>query len=90
MDYQSILLRIRAAVRRGSYLVPTGGVPPAQRTALREIAEAIANPDGDPDAIRTRIHQLEAAGRIDRVMKLSALGVLAASPLVRDYVEAAR
>jgi hypothetical protein len=90
MDYHHILLRIRAAVRRGSYLVPTGGVPPTQRAALREVAGLIASADADPEHIRQRIHQLEASGRIDHVMKLSALGVLAASPLVRDLNEAAR
>lgn len=90
MDYESILGRIRAAVRRGTYLVPSDHVPPAQRPALREIASLIAATDADPEAIRRRIHQLHGAGRIDRVMQLSALGVLAASPHVRDYAEAAR
>lgn len=90
MDYQHILLRIRAAVRRSSYLVPTGGVPPTQRGALSEIADAMASDDVDPEQVRLRIHQLAASGRIDHVMKLSALGVLAASPRVGDLAEAAR
>src|SRR5687768_7321 len=90
MDYRSIIGRIRAAVRRGSYLVPTGGVPPAMRPALAEIGAAIAAPDADPEEVRRRIHQLHGAGRIDRVMALSALGVLAASPHVQDYAEASR
>lgn len=90
MDYRSILGRIRAVVRRGSYLVPTGHVPPTMRPALAEIGRAISATDVDPESVRTRIHQLQAAGRIDRVMALSALGVLAASPHVRDYAEASR
>ncbi|MEQ1567264.1 MAG: hypothetical protein ABMA64_16605 [Myxococcota bacterium] len=90
MDYQSILSRIRAAVASSTYQVPTAGAPPSQREALAEIAAAIERPDADPDWIARRIHQLHAAGKIDRVMKLSALGVLAASPLVGDLVEAAR
>lgn len=90
MDYQNILFRIRDTLRRNTYLVPTGGAPPAQRAALAEIASAIASPDADPDRIRQRIWQLHAAGKIDQVMKLSALSVLAASPHVRDLAEASR
>ncbi|HHO49779.1 MAG TPA: tetratricopeptide repeat protein [Deltaproteobacteria bacterium] len=90
MDYRRILDRIRSTIRVGSYLVPPSSVPAAQREALSGVAAAIADPDNDPEQIRLRILQLYAAGRIDRVMKLSALGVLAASPNVRDYAEAAR
>jgi hypothetical protein len=90
LDYQHILLRIRAAVASSTYLVPAGGAPPGQREVLREIGAAIEAADADPEVIRRRIHQLHAAGRIDHVMKLSALGVLSASPLVRDLAEAAR
>jgi tetratricopeptide (TPR) repeat protein len=90
LDYRSTLGRIRAAVRRGTYLVTTEGVPPSQREPLAEIAQAIAAPGCDPDAVRRRIQQLHASGRIDQVMKLSALGVLAASPHVGDYEEASR
>jgi hypothetical protein len=90
VEYQQILERIRAAVASSTYLVPTGGAPPPMREVLREIAAAIEAADADPEQIRRRIHQLHSAGRIDRVMKLSALGVLAASPLVRDLTEAAR
>lgn len=90
MDYRHTLLRIRDVLRRNSYLVSTGGVPPSQRSALAEIAALIARPDADPDKIRQRIWQLHASGKIDQVMKLSALSVLAASPHVRDLAEAAR
>lgn len=90
MDYRDALGRIRAVVRRAHYLVPIDAAPAAQRAALREIAGLMAAPEADPEAIRRRIHQLHAAGRLDRVRKLSALGVLAASPLVHDLAEAAR
>jgi hypothetical protein len=90
VDHRPILRRIRAALRQGTYLVPSSSAPKAQRAALEEIGCALGAPDADPDAIRARIHQLRADGRIDRVMALSALGVLAASPLVRDFAEAAR
>ncbi|MBX2803303.1 MAG: hypothetical protein KTR31_36825 [Myxococcales bacterium] len=90
MDYRRILDRIRTTVRSASYLVPSSSVPEAQREALAEVAASIADGETDPEQIRRKIHQLHAAGRIDRVMMLSALGVLAASPHVRDYAEAAR
>ena len=90
MDYRRILDRIRTTVRSASYLVPPSSVPESQRDALAGVAESIAGGEADPEQIRRRIHQLHAAGRIDRVMMLSALGVLAASPHVRDYSEAAR
>ena len=90
MDYRRVLDQIRSTVRRGSYLVPASAPAGPQREVLAGIAQAIADPSRDPDSLRRRIHQLHAAGRIDRVMMLSALGVLAASPRVRDYAEAAR
>ncbi len=90
MDVRRILNRIRETVRQSPYLVPLGAAVGNQREALAPVVAAIADPEADPDEVRRRIHQLHAAGRIDRVMMLSALGVLAASPLVRDYSEAAR
>lgn len=90
MDVRRILSRIRETVRQSPYLVPLGAAAGAQRDVLAPVVRAIADADSDPDEVRRRIHQLHAAGRIDRVMMLSALGVLAASPLVRDYAEAAR
>lgn len=90
MDYRSTLGRIRAVVRRAHYLVPTGSAPAGQRARLAEISASMSAPDADPEQIRRRIHQLHAAGRLDDVTKLSALGVLAASPLVADYAEASR
>lgn len=90
MNYRRVLDQIRSTVRRGSYLVPNSAPDGAQKEVLASVASAIADPASDPDRLRRRIHQLHAAGKIDRVMMLSALGVLAASPAVRDYAEAAR
>ncbi|MEN0067486.1 MAG: hypothetical protein AAGA48_35470 [Myxococcota bacterium] len=90
MDVRRILNRIRETVRQSPYLVPLSAAEGPQAAVLEPIVRAIEDPDSDPDELRQRIHQLHAAGRIDRVMMLSALGVLAASPLVRDYPEAAR
>lgn len=88
-SYASILDRIRSTLASASYLVPPGSAPSEQREVMRQIGVAI-EAGGDPELLRRKIHQLHAAGRIDRVMLLSALGVLAASPSVRDWEEAAR
>jgi tetratricopeptide (TPR) repeat protein len=88
-SYGPILDRIRTTLAASTYLTPVAGVPPEQQSALRSIGESI-EAGADPEVVRRRIHQLHAAGRIDRVMMLSALGVLSASPLLRDWEEAAR
>lgn len=87
--YGHILERIRSTLASASYLVPGGSALGQQRDLMEEVGAAIEQA-GDPEQIRRRIHQLHGAGRIDRVMMLSALGVLAASPAVRDWEEAAR
>ena len=90
MSYRDILGRIRTTVSSGTYLMPTAEVPAAQREAMAEVVSLLSDPYVAPDAVRRRIQQLHGSGRLDRPMKLSALGVLAASPRVRDYAEAAR
>jgi hypothetical protein len=87
---REVLGRIRAALRTGVYLVPSAHAPPDQREALAQIARLLADPASDPHQVRTRIRQLSASGRLDRPMTLSALCVLSASPLLRDYPEALR
>jgi tetratricopeptide (TPR) repeat protein len=90
MARHHLLGRIHQALQGGTYLTPTASVPTAQREALDEVRRLLDGPAADPDAARIRIQQLHASGRIDRVVKLSALGVVAAHPAVRDYAEAAR
>lgn len=87
---REVLGRIRAALRSRTYLVPAEHVPAGQRAALASIAGALGDPASDPAAVRLRVLQLRAAGKLDRVSSLSALSVLAASPAVRDYPEALR
>lgn len=87
--YTHILDRIRSTLASATYLAPSAAAPTEQREVLGQIGAAI-EAGVDPEAVRRRIHQLHAAGRLDRVMMLSALGVLAASPQVRDWAEAAR
>jgi len=90
MSYRNILGRIRSTVAGNSYLTPTHGVPSSQREAMEEVVGLLSDPYVPVDSVRQRIQQLYGAGRLTRPMKLSALGVLAASPRVRDYAEAAR
>lgn len=90
MGYRDILGRIRTTLTGDAYLAGTDGVPDDQHPAMREIASLVADAHVPADQVRARIQQLHASGRIDRTMKLSALGVLAASPRVHDLAEASR
>lgn len=90
MDHRTTFRRIVEALDQGSYLTPTRGVPDDDRAAVAEVAELLHDDVVEPDRVRLRIHQLHAAGRLSHGTKLSALGVLAASPRVRDFAEASR
>ncbi len=90
MDHSSLYERILKAVDERAYFTPADAVDPAQRDAMREIGARLHAPDMDPAALRPWIHRLHAEGRIDRVHLLSALHVVAASPKVADWSEAAR
>ena len=90
MDLDRLYQRVLHAVDTAAYLTPTAAVDPAQRQALDAIGAMIHAPASDPAQARRAITEAQAAGRIDRVHALSALHVLAASPRVRDYAEAAR
>jgi len=90
VNLEALVERILDAVDEEAYLVPAGQADPRQRAALEEIARAVAEPDFDPHAVRRLAIRLHAEGRIDRVMMLSALHVVAAHPAVADWSEAAR
>lgn len=90
MDYQALFSRILQTVDEGAYLTPTSSVDPRQRPAIDEIRAALAAADLDPDSLKLTIKRMCVEGRIDRVNMLSALHVLAASPRVQDWTEAAR
>jgi tetratricopeptide (TPR) repeat protein len=90
MDYDHILARIRATLDDGSYLTPIARVLEDDRAALEEVGRLLHDEDVEAHVVRCRIQQLHGAGRLTRTTKLSALGVLAASPKVRDFAEAAR
>ena len=90
MDLNAIYARILQTVDEDAYLTPSSHVDPRHRVAMALIESSIRAPDQSVEATRELIHTLHDRGRIDRVMMLSALHVVAASPQVRDYVEAAR
>ncbi|MBN1334338.1 MAG: hypothetical protein JXB39_00095 [Deltaproteobacteria bacterium] len=90
MNLEALVERILDAVDDEAYLVPAEQADPRQQAALDEIARAVADPSFDPPSVRRRIIRLHAEGRIDRIMMLSALHVVAAHPSVADWSEAAR
>ena len=89
MGVRSILERLHGAIQSGGdYLVPTDDLPAIERADARRISSTLDR-EG-PVAARAVVEELYRAGAIDRVMQLSALHVIAASPSVRDYREALR
>ncbi|MFT5457838.1 MAG: hypothetical protein ACI9K2_004341, partial [Myxococcota bacterium] len=89
MAYQDILSRIRTAVGEdASYLVPTEHLALSERAGLAAVVARL-EAEGAP-AARSHVDALLTSGRIDAVLRLSALGVIAAHPTVRDYAEASR
>jgi tetratricopeptide (TPR) repeat protein len=90
MDHRAILQRIRQSVDQQAYLPYADAVDPRQREAMLHIQQAIQATDFDASEARALAQRYHEAGAIDAVMLYSALHVIAASPQVRDYVEAAR
>ena len=90
MSVQSILERVLQTVDRQAYLTPVGHADRRFREPLSLIARALADPETDPANVRALARGLHAEGRLDAVHLHSALHVIAASPRVRDYAEAAR
>lgn len=90
MNHQALLDRILKAVDVQSYLPLADAVEGPQREAMAQIQRALQAPDFDLGATRALAQQLFADGEIDRVMLASALHVIAASPKVKDWAEAAR
>lgn len=90
IDYQALIDRITSVVDREAYFVPIDHLGVAQQAVLREFQRRLAEPGFDPDALRAYIDAQHAAGRIDRVHRLSSLHVLACHPSVADWEEAAR
>jgi tetratricopeptide (TPR) repeat protein len=90
MDLEALFDRILHAVDEQAYLTPAAQVDPAQQQAMAEIGGAIQADDFELEHVRALIRRYHREGRIDRVMMLSALHVVAAHPSVADWAEAGR
>lgn len=90
MNYEELFERILGRVDEDSYLASIRPLAPGQRQALQEIEQLRKNPDVSAQVVRALIEQQHTAGVLDRPLYYSALHVLAASPKVKDYAEAAR
>lgn len=90
MSVQSILERVLHAVDRQAYLTPVDQADGRYHEPLDQVARALSQPGADPDACRALARSLHAEGKLDAVHLYSALHVIAASPRVADYAEAAR
>lgn len=89
MDYAAIFARIRQSVDDRAYFTPAAAVEPGQRRAMSEVQQMLVGAF-EVEEVRRAVSQMHSAGRIDRVMMLSALHVVACHPRVADWEEAAR
>jgi len=90
VNYEALYERILRRVDHGAYLAYADAVPDAQQAPMAEIGAYIQSPGFLPGTGRELARRFHAEGRIDRIMYLSALQVIAMSPAVGDYAEAAR
>jgi tetratricopeptide (TPR) repeat protein len=90
LDYQALIDRITHVVDQQAYFTPVSHVDAAQRAVLAAIQQRMSRPGFDPEELRAYVRAEQSAGRIDRVMMLSALHVIACHPSVADWEEAAR
>ncbi len=90
MNYDALYDRILRRVDHGAYLAYADAVPSEQQAPMAELGAYIQSPGFSPDTARELARRFHATGRIDRIMYLSALHVIAMSPAVKDYTEAAR
>ncbi len=90
MNYDALYDRILRKVDQGAYLAWADAVEPSQQSAMAELGAYIQSAQFDPSVGRQMARSMHEAHQIDRISYLSALHVIAASPAVRDYTEAAR
>lgn len=90
MNHQALLDRILKAVDQKAYLPLADVVDGRQREAMARVQAALQADDFDVVSAREMVRQMREDGKIDEPMMYSALHVIAASPQVRDYAEAAR
>ncbi len=89
MDTSSLLQRILNSVDVHAYQAPVSSVPEAQRPAIEQIRAALTEAR-DPARARQLAQKYFDEGALDLVQYYSAMHVIAASPLVSDWEEAAR
>lgn len=90
MNHQALYERILHKVDGQAYLAYADAVDGAQRAAMAALGAQIQDPAVPAEDIRRGAHAAHAAGHIDRFNLLSVLHVVASSPKVRDFAEAAR
>lgn len=85
----TLLERLHRAVQPGQvYLAPTDALPASEREVAREVVVCLRA--GRPAAARAVIQRALEEEKLSRAAGASALHVVAASPEVRDFREAAR
>jgi tetratricopeptide (TPR) repeat protein len=90
MDYEALYERILRKVDGNAYLPWFDQVEEGQRAASSQLAKLMQEPGFDGATARALATQLHADGHIDEVVLHSTLHVIAASPHIRDFSEAAR
>lgn len=90
MNHQALYDRILQKVDGQAYLAYADAVDPAQREAMAALGAQIQDPAVGADQVRASARAAYHDGRIDQFNLLSVLHVIASSPKVRDYAEAAR
>lgn len=90
MDHQALYERILSQVDGQAYLAYADAVSPDQRAAMAALGAQIQAADFSPEAVRAEARAAHAAGQIDAFNLLSVLHVVASSPSVKDFGEAAR
>jgi tetratricopeptide (TPR) repeat protein len=90
MNHQALYDRILQKVDGQAYLAYADAVDPAQREAMAALGAQVQDPAVGADQVRASARAAYHDGRIDQFNLLSVLHVIASSPKVRDYAEAAR
>jgi len=89
-DYLGLLERILDAVDQRAYFVSSECAGGDDERALPELSTMLAQSGFDADGVRAYVRGEHEAGRIDNVVMLSALHVVACHPAVGAWEEAAR
>jgi len=89
MDYQALFQRILKTVDTAAYFTPSEHIDPQHREGVAAVQQALSQPF-DADDVRLLVERLYAQGKLDDVLRLSSLHIVAAHPQVAEWEEAAR